>query len=59
MRDLLGDLVIGALVEGGLSDFDVVGDGSHRFDTLGCWPMRSVRRCGHNEETATSEKANP
>jgi hypothetical protein len=35
MRDLLGDLVIGALVERGRSDFDVMGDGSHRLDTLG------------------------
>src|SRR2546425_12182791 len=36
MRDLLGDLVVGALVERGLSPLDVIGDGSDRLDALGC-----------------------
>ena len=36
MRDLLGYLVVGALVERGLSDFDVIGDCSHCRDALGC-----------------------
>ena len=36
MRDLLGDLVVGALVERRLSDFDVIGDGPHCLDALGC-----------------------
>ena len=35
-RDLLGDLVVGAFVERRLPDFDVVGDRSHRVDTLCC-----------------------
>ena len=30
MRDLFGDFVVGTLVESGLSDFDVIGDGSYR-----------------------------
>src|ERR687894_609714 len=36
MGDLLGDLVIRTLVERGRSDFDVIGDGSHGMDALGC-----------------------
>jgi hypothetical protein len=36
MCDLLGDLVIGALVERGRSDLDIIGDSSHCLDALGC-----------------------
>jgi hypothetical protein len=36
MRDLLGDLVVGALVERESFDFDVIGDGPHCLDALGC-----------------------
>jgi hypothetical protein len=36
LSDPLSDLVVGTLVERGRSDFDVIGHGSHRVDTLGC-----------------------